>query len=193
MQLVLVASLVAMPALNIAGSIAGAAVQAAGSLGWLVSTVLIAVFVVLAHGVATGLGRPPSAPRGQLVALTLIPCVSVVGIPYALHQLAKVFAELSHDEGVVRRTTIAAVLYPVIAFGGGVAGTGILMATLPAALDREPASDLAIALAVSLPSLLAQAALAAATYFVTTAAAAAVDLKRDLPAAGAGGPAAIAV
>lgn len=192
-QLALVASLVAVPALNIAGSVIGAAASSASSLGWLLGAILTTVFVVIAHGVAARLGRAPASSVGQLVALTLIPCVSIVGIPYALHQLAKSFAELCHDDGLVRRTTVAAVLYPVIAFGGGVLGSAVMVAFLINGPSGEPASALAMALAVSVPSLVAQAALAAASYFVTSAAAAAIDVHQELPATGASGPAAISV
>ena len=193
-HLALVASLVGVPALHVAGAMTQlAAPSMVASFGWLASTVLVTVFVVIARGIAARLGQPPASSTGQVVALTLIPCVSIVGIPYVLHQLARSFAALIHDDGLVQRTTIAAVLYPVIAYGGGFLGAALMAATF-ARVDGAAASSTALMmLMVSLPSLASQAALAAATYFVTAAARAAIDLRADIASVGAGGSTAVSV
>ncbi len=192
-QLALVAALVAVPALQLAAIVVGQFASFASSLGWLCGAVLTAAFIVIAHGLAARLGPPLPTSAAHLVIFTLIPCVSVIGLPYALYQLARAYAPLAHDDGLVQRTTIAAVLYPAISFGGGILGSAALVALFAAGEGQTDHHELLLAVAVTAPSLLAQGALAAATYFLTTAAAAAVDLRRDLPSTGAGGPAAISV
>ncbi|OGQ25741.1 MAG: hypothetical protein A2138_23170 [Deltaproteobacteria bacterium RBG_16_71_12] len=192
-QLSLVAASVAGPALNGASWLLGLEPSLAPSVCWLIASALIAVFAVAAHRLACRLGQAPSMSAGTLVALTLIPCVSIVGIPCALRVLAKPFAALTGDDGLVRRTTVAAVLYPVIAVGIGTFVTMAIVAMMFPPGDGASFDPALMAVAFTLPSLAAQSCLAAATYFLTSAARHAVDLRRDLASAGRGGPAAVSV
>ncbi len=188
LQLALVACLCAAPALTLATTLFPSTLGTSPDVGrvagaglYFVGVGLCAVFITAAHALAERLGERPSMTRGTAVALALIPCVSIIGLPLALVDIARSFARLTCDDGLVRRTAVAAGIYPLIS---------LLSPFAAGALVGSAANSLgptATVMAFTLPSFVSEIGLAAATYFLAVGARAAVE---RLGAAGATGGAA---